>query len=203
MGRNGVWAFVVLSVLSLAAGCGRSGKTVTALPTHVPQPTLSLEPATTLDSGATGPTPVCPPARGEGTISPAVSIYSITFVVNGLEQVVRAGDTLQALPGDEMKVKEITICAEAFSGNSGEVCVDFAPVDSSGQEFTSEHGGTHMVRLIPGFMTLPGPGHTWTIGENWRQISAVLNHWPPEDTEDLDCSNRRCEHDDRIIIGLR
>ncbi len=203
MRRSGVWILVVLPVLSLAAGCSRSSETVTALPTQVPQPTVSLEPTATLNSGATRATPVCPPARGEGTIPPAVSIYSITFVVNGLEQVVRAGDRLQASPGNEMEVKEITICAEGFSGNSGEVCADFAPVDQSGQELTSEHGGTHIIRTLPGFMTISGPSHTWIIGENWRQISAVLNHWPPEDTEDLDCGNRRCEHDDRIIIELR
>ena len=200
MRRNGVWVLVVWSLLSLAAGCSRSDETVTAPPTHMPQPTAPLEPIAMPDSGMNGATPVCPPARGEGTVSPAVSIYSITFVVNGLEQEVRAGDTLQALPGDELEVKEIAICTGAFSGNSGEVCVDFAPVDQSGEEIMSEHEGTHMVRMIAGFITISGPSHTWTIGENWQQIAAVLNHWPPEDTEDLSCGNRRCEHDDRIII---
>jgi hypothetical protein len=203
MRRSKVWVLVTLSVLSLAAGCGRSDEITTAPPAPMPQPAVSPEPTATLDSGTTGPAPVCPPARGEGTVSPAVSIYSITFVVNGLEQVVRAGDTLQAVAGDDLEVREISICADAFSGNGGEVCVDFAPVDPGGQEMMSEHGGTHMVRMMPGFVTLPGPGQPWTVGENWRSISAVLNHWPPGETADVGCGNRRCEHDDQIIIGLR
>jgi hypothetical protein len=67
----------------------------------------------------------------------------------------------------------------------------------------SAHAGTHLVRMIPGFMTISGPSDTWSVGEDWRRISAVLNHWPLQDTEDPDCSNRRCERDDRIIIEFR
>ena len=203
MKMHRIWIFVALSVLLIAVGCSRSDETMTALPTHMPQNNVSPEPSATLESVASYSTPVCPPARGEGTISPAVSIYSITFVVNGLEQTVRAGDMLEALSGDKMSVREITICSEAFSGNGGEVCVDFAPIDQSGKEIVSDHGGTHMVQMISGFMIISGPSHTWIIDENWRDISAVLNHWPPEDTDDLDCSNGRCEHDDRIIIEFR
>ena len=201
--RKGVWAFLVLTVLSLVAGCSGSDGTATALPNPMPESTASLGPTAMPDSATHEPTPVCPPAGGEGTIPPAVSIYSITFVVNGLEQVVRAGDTLQASPGDKVQAREITICAGAFSGNGGEICVDIAPVDQDGQEIMSEHEGTHMIRTNPGFLTISGPSHTWTVGRNWRQISAVLNHWPPEDTEDLSCGNGRCEHDDRILFRLR
>lgn len=201
--RNGAWALVALCMLSLTAGCGRRDATVTALPTHMPQPTDSQEAAATLDSASIDPTPVCPPASGEGMIPPAVSIYSITFVVNGLEQVVRGGDALQASPGDEVQVREVTICAGPFSGNGGEACVDFAPADTSGQEIVSEHSGTHAVRVTPGFISISVPSHTWTIDEDWRHISAVLNHWPAEDTEDLDCGGGRCERDDRIIVGFR
>jgi hypothetical protein len=86
--RNGVWVLVALSVLSLAAGCGRSDETEKAPPTDIPQPIDSSESIATLDSGTIDPALICPPARGEGTISPAVSIYSITFVVNDFEQVV-------------------------------------------------------------------------------------------------------------------
>jgi len=185
--RSGFWVLVVLSAFSLAAGCGRSGGTVTA-------PLISE----TIDS-----TPVCPPARGEGTVSPAISIYSITFVVNGLEQVVRGEDTLQALPGDKVQVSEVTICTGSFPGNGGEACVDFAPAGQSGQEIVSEHGGTHLVQVTAGFISIPGPSQTWSVGENWRHISAVLNHWPPEETKDLACSEGRCERDDRVVIGLR
>jgi hypothetical protein len=119
MRRNGVWVIVVLSMLSLTTNCSSNGETVTALQTQIPQPTVSLELTETLVPGTSIPTPFCPPARGEGTISPAISIYSITFVVNGLEQVVGDGDTLQASPGDEIEVKEIIICSEDFLGNSG------------------------------------------------------------------------------------
>ncbi len=201
--RSRVWVFVALSLLSLAAGCKRSDESVTAPPAYKTQTADSLESAATPDSGIIDPAPVCPSARGEGTISPAVSIYSITFVVNGLEQVVREDDSLQALPGDEVQVREVTICTGSFSGNGGEACVDFAPVDLSGQEISSEHSGTHAVQVSPGFVSISGPGHTWTISENWGHISAVLNHWPPEDTEDLGCGSGRCERDDRIIVGLR
>jgi hypothetical protein len=137
-----------------------------------------------------------------GTISPAISIYSIVFIVNGLEQVVRDGDMLQALPGEEVQVREVTICVGSFSGNGGEACVDFAPVTRGGQEIVSEHIGTHTVRVAPGFMSISGPDHGWAIGENWKHISVVLNHWPPGGTEDLGCGSGRCERDDRIIIGF-
>ena len=50
------------------------------------------------------PTPVCPLATGEGMISPALSFYSITFVVNGVEKVVAGDDALQISPGDEVWV---------------------------------------------------------------------------------------------------
>lgn len=206
----------MMIVLTLVAGCGRAKPTETAvLPTDttvseaapasvpLPQPTDSLEPTATLDSGTIYPTPVCPPARGEGTISPAVSIYSITFLVNGLEQLVRNDDTLQASPGDKVQVGKVVTCTGPFSGNGGEACVDLAPAEQSGQEVMSEHSGTHTVPVTPGFTSISLPSHTWTIGENWRQFSAVLNHWPPEDTEDLGCGGGRCERDDRMIVGFR
>jgi hypothetical protein len=200
--KNGVCVLVALWV-SLVAGCGRGGATAPARPTHTAQPTQPLELTATPGLATVGSTPACPPADGEGTIPPAVSIHSIAFVVNGVEQVVRHGHVLQALPGDEIQVREVTMCAGSFSGNGGEVCVDFAPVTQSGQEIGSEHGGTHTVRVTSGFMSISGPDHRWTIGENWDYISAVLNHWPPEGTEDLDCGSGRCERDDRMIVGFR
>lgn len=201
--RHRVWVLVVLSAVSLAAGCVRRDETAMAPPTHLPRLADTPEPTATLASGTVDSTPVCPPAGGEGTVSPAVSIYSITFVVNGVEQVVRDGDTLQALPGEEMEVREVTICTGPFSGNGGEACVDVAPVDQSGHEIMSGHGGTHMARVTAGFVSIPGPSKTWTIDEGWKQISAVLNHWPPQDTGDLECGNGRCEHDDWAVVGFR
>ena len=201
--RAAVWVVAVWFVLSLVAACSGDGATATALPTPMPQTTSALEAASTPALATISAIPACPPAGGEGTVPPAVSISSITFVVNGLEQVVRGGDTLQALPGDQVQVREVTICVGPFPGNGGEACVDFAPTDQSGEEIVSEHRGTHMVRVTPGFISISGPSDTWTIDETWRHIWAVLNHWPPEGTEDLGCGSGRCERDDRIIVGFR
>lgn len=203
--RRKIWVLVALFVplLLLATGFDRSDETASTSLTQVSQLAETLEPPEKLASERTDSTRVCPPAEGKGTISPAVSIYSITFVVNGAEQLVYDGDTLQAIVGDEIEIKEAVICAGSFSGSGGEACVDLAPVDRSGQEIMSEHAGTHMVPVITGFTVIPGPSHKWTLDESWVRISAVLNHWTPEETEDIDCANRRCEHDDWAIIELR
>lgn len=201
--KCGVSVLVAVFVLLCAAGCSRGSAAATELPTRTSQSTDPLRPTPPLDSGTSGDAPVCPPARGEGTISPAVSIYSISFLVNGLEQVVRGDDTLQALPGDEVQVGGVTICVGSYSGDGGDACVDLVPVDQSGQELVSEHTGTHTVQVTPGFTRISGPGGTWTIGENWTGIAAVLNHWPLEETEDLDCGGGRCERDDRLVVALR
>jgi len=47
----------------------------------------------------------CPPARGVGAISPAISISSMTLVVNGVERTVRGDDTLRASPGDRLIIE--------------------------------------------------------------------------------------------------
>lgn len=199
--KYGFCVLVALCVFSLLAGC-RSGVIATTLPIH-PQVTVTLEPAAMSNQMIVGSTPTCPPARGEGTVSPAISIDSIVFVVNGIEQVVREGDLLQALPGEEVQVDEVTICVGSFSGDGGEACVDLAPVTPSGQEIVSEHIGTHTVKVAPGFMSISGPDQNWIIGENWEHVSVVLNHWPPDNTEDRGCGGGRCEHDDRIIVRFR
>ncbi len=200
---NNIWVHSVFFVFLLAADSSRSIEIVTAIPIQAQQPIDTLESKETLNSEMIDSMPVCPPAEGEGTISPAVSIYSITFVVNGAEQVVYDGDTLDTIVGDEIKIREAVICSGSFSGSGGEACVDLAPVDRNGQEIMSEHAGTHMVPVITGFTTIPGPSHKWILAESWVRISAVLNHWTQEETEDVDCANRRCEHDDWAIIELR
>ena len=96
------------------------------------------------------------------------------------------------------------ICVGLFSGDGGDICADFVPVDlSQEKEIFSEHAGTHMVEIKPGYITINGPNHTWTYKENWGQISAVLNHWPQQKTQDNSCANNLCEHDDWAIIHLR
>jgi hypothetical protein len=203
--RRKIWILVAFFVplLLLAADFDTSDGTATTSLIQVSELADTQEPTETFVSEKNDSTPLCPPADGEGTIFPAISIYSITFVVNGAEQVVYESDTLEATVGDEIKIKEAVICVGSFSGNGGEACVDLAPVDQSGQMIMSEHAGTHMVPVITGFTAIPGPSHTWTLEEKWMRISAVLNHWTLEETEDIDCANRRCEHDDWAIIELR
>ena len=198
-----VRVLVAFLLFFLAVSCSSSGGPAVPPPTNTSQPTASQEPLAEPDLAPEDPPPVCPPARGEGTVSPAVSLYSIAFVVNGVEQDVRSRDSLLAQPGDEVQVREVTICAQSFSSNPGETCVDFAPVTRSGQEVASEHIGTHMIRVITGFFSIPGPNEKWTIDQDWGYISAVVNHWPPEDTKDLGCASGRCEHDDRLDIEFQ
>jgi hypothetical protein len=193
---------VALFVLSLAIGCRGMGEGATAPVTNALSHSESAELPTTWGIETPGTAPACPPARGGGTVSPALSIYSVTFVVNGAERVVRAGETLPAWPGDGVQVLEATICTGSFAGPGGEACVDLQPEDGSKASITSQHLGTHTARVAPGFTSIRGPGDKWIISEDWRRVSVVLNHWPAQETEDLDCANGGCERDDRITIGL-
>ncbi len=195
-----VWVLAALLALSLAAGCERSGEIDTTLLTQTIQPADTPEPTAIPDIGNVDPAPVCPTARGVGTVSPAVSIYSITFLVNGIEQVVLENNVLQAEPGDQVQIREVIICAGSFSGDGGQACVDFAPTDENGQEIMSEHKGTDTVPVTPGQISISGLNFTWTVGENWSGFYAVLNHWPPVATQDLGCASGRCERDDWLIV---
>jgi len=192
-----------LPLLLLAVIFNSSDETAATSLNQVSQLVAAQEQEEILVSERTDSMTACPPAEGGGSISPAISIYSIAFVVNGAEQVVYDGDTLEAIFGDRIEIKEAVICTGSFSGSGGEACVDLAPVDRSGQEILSEHAGTHMVPVISGFTTIPGPSHTWILSESWARFSVVLNHWTHEETEDVECANRRCEHDDWAIIELR
>ena len=195
--KNLMCLLVVSVAFSLVIGCDGNGAPTAPLPTRTPQPANTPAPMQTTSMSA------CPPANAEGTVPPAIAICSITFTVNGLEQVMRDGDTLQASRGDEVQVKEMAICAEPFSGNGGEACVDFVPVDHNGQEIVSERRGTHAKKITSGCKSVPGPDGMWTIGENWRHISVVVNHWPPGGTDDSSCAGGLCERDDRVTVGLR
>lgn len=187
----------VFAAFSLVGGCDGSSAPATPPPARTAQATATPVPT------ATSPTSACPPTSSEGTVPPAIAIYSITFIVNGLEQVVRGDDMLQASSGDAVQVREVTICVEPFSGNGGEACVEFTPIDQNGQEMVSEGNGTHMKRVTPGLISIPGPNNSWTIGENWRLISAVLNHWPPDGSNDPSCGGGLCEHDDQVVISIQ
>ena len=110
---------------------------------------------------------------------------------------------LQAVPGDEVQIREVIICASPFSGDGGQACVDFAPTDENGQEIKSEHKGTDTVPVTPGPISISGLNFTWTVGENWSGFYAVLNHWPPVETQDLGCANGLCERDDWLFIKFQ
>jgi len=149
------------------------------------------------------PMPTCPPADGEGTVPPAVAIYSIIFVVNDVEQVVRDDDALQASSGDSVWVREVTTCVKPFEGSGGQVYVEFDPVDQNGQIIKPEVRDTQSVGVTSGFTSIPGPDYTWNIGDNWRHISVVSVHYPPGGgTQDPDCEDGACEVDDRVIVRI-
>jgi hypothetical protein len=195
-------ALRALTIAVLLAGCGAEPWAPAPAPTVIPPATYSPMVATTPfhpDSA----TPICPPADGDGTVPPAISIYSITFLVNGAEQVLLDGDDLEALPGDRVEVREAVICSAPFSGDGGEACVDLVPVGQSGEEIASEHAGSHLVQAMPGTTTLPGPERVWTVSESWRGFSAVVNHWPGVETLDLGCASGDCERDDRMSVPIR
>lgn len=146
--------------------------------------------------------PTCPPPDGIGTVSPDISIASLTITVNDVTQLVRDGDSLQATPGDELRVDDVTICVGSFSGDGGVACVDIVPTTTDGLEVSSKHQGSHMFALSAGVMTISNLDLGWTVGENWEGLSVVLNHWAPTSTEDLGCSSGACERDDWMKIAF-
>jgi len=187
-------------MISLMVGCKGSDVKEASIIHRIPPATDSPIPLSNPDSVPNDPVSVCPESNGVGTIPPAISIHSITFLVNGLEQIVFTGDRLQASAGDQVQVTAATICAGTYSGNGGEACVDLTPIDRSGQEITPEHKGSHMVRAPAGLITISNIELSWIVDENWNGFAAVVNHWPTEKTQDLACAAGRCERDDRIII---
>ena len=151
-----------------------------------------------------GGTVTCPSADAEGTVSPAVAVSSITFVVNGVEQVVDDFGSLQVSSGEQVEVKEVTICVDPFGGKGGQVYVEFDPVDTDGAIIEPEVKGTRGVPVTAGFTTIPGPYYTWTIGDNWRHISVVTVHYPPGGgTQNPNCEGGACEVDDRVIVPIQ
>jgi len=162
------------------------------------------------DQGASPPTSLeitvkvsCPQTRAEGTVSPAVAISSITFVVDGAEQTVDDSGSLKASPGNLVEVKEVTICVDSFEGRGGQVYIEFDPVDTDGETVVSEIKGTRAVGVTSGFASVPGPGVPWTIGD-WRQLSVVTVHYPPGGgTQNPDCEGGLCEVDDRVIVPIQ
>lgn len=200
------YVLAALIALILFVGCGSKNGTAVPQQTDQPQPADPREsPASpaTPDLVTDESSPVCRQANGEGTIAPAISIFSIAFVVNGVEQVVLVGEGLTAQPGDEVQVREVTVCADTVSDAGGKVCVDFAPVTYDGRKVVSENIGTHTTRVRAGFFNIPGPKNHWIIDKEWMNISGVVNHWPTRITTDKGCGSGRCEHDDWIDIEFQ
>lgn len=185
----GVRLAAILALAVLTVGCGGDSAVSTS---------TTMASATTW---WTAPTLTCPAADGVGSVHPAISVYSVTFVINGLEQIVRDGGTLEAVSGDEVLVAEVGICANEVGGRRGEVCVDIAPLDRNGEEIRSQAGGTHLQPAPADFATVPGPPTVWTIGEGWRGFTVVVNHWV-EGGSDAGCAEGRCERDDYMRIPL-
>jgi hypothetical protein len=184
----------VLLLGLLMASCGEVAATATPMPTRTPRPTSTRAPA---------PTPsACSPANGTGTTPPHVALFSITFLVNGLEQIVRPGDSLSASSGDVVLIPKVAACADPFVGGGGDVCVELAPLDSNRQALAGHGLGTHMMPITSGVIAIPGPRDRWIVGEDWRQISVVVNHWPLGGSSDPNCGEGRCEHDDQVLIPL-
>lgn len=200
--RRHIWLLVLLAILFITTGCDLSNKPETELLSQQPLPDSTMTTAT-LGTMPIDPFPDCPSAEGFGTISPSISIFSITFLVNGIEQTVYENDVFQIDAGEEVQIKDVAICVNPFQGNGGQACVDFAPADQSGQEVVSEHKGTHLVDVTPGIIFMSDLDYAWDIQEGWSGILAVLNHWAPEKTQDLDCADGLCERDDQIFVGFR
>lgn len=180
-------AILVLVVLTVGCGGGNAASTSTTV--------------TATTAWTTAPTSGCPAADGVGSVPPAVSIYAITFLVNGREEVIKDGETLQASSGDEVLVAEVEICANEVGGGRGQVCVDIAPLGRDGEEIRSQAGGTHLQPVPSGFATVLGPPTLWTIGEGWQGFTVVVNHWVEGGT-DAGCAEGGCERDDYMQIPL-
>lgn len=191
---------VLLTALSVSCRPGLMDATSSALS---PSQSADAQQAQLLDASTASSTPACSPTSGEGTVAPAITIHSITFLVDGAELTLADGDVLPAVPGSEVRVVEVMICVGDFATNSGEACVDFAPTKESGEEVSAEHAGTHLVPLSPGLITVPGPDHSWSIAEDWVGMAAVVNHWPGMATEDDACAQGQCERDHQLILPIR
>jgi hypothetical protein len=155
------------------------------------------------DSASVVSGPGCPPARGVGTIAPAITIRSMTVAVNGVERTVSGDDTLRVSAGDVIRLRAAAICVEPFSGDGGNFCVDISPTDRNGAAIFSEHKGTHMMPVEPGVVEISGLEFEWTVGDDWKNLTAVVNHWTPGKSRDLECADGLCERDDRVIIEFR
>lgn len=121
--------------------------------------------------------------------------------MNGVEQIVRDGNSLRASVGDQVQARKVTICVGPFTGAGGNVYVEFDPVDTGGQVIASEVRGTRTVGVTPGFTTIPGPDVAWT-SSNWRHISVVTVHYPRGRTQNPNCEGGLCEVDDRVIVPV-
>jgi len=184
--------------------------TATPTPTHSPTPSPTPTDTPTPTPTQTPPPPLprtCSPADAEGIIAPAIAIESVTFLVNGVDRVIRDGDSLRASTGDQVQVKQAVVCVHPFNGAGGFVHVELVPVafdqnKGRNEEIPSEYIATAARVVAAGTITLPGSDRGWTLG-NWHHITAVVVHYPPGGTQDSTCGPNECERDDRMIVLLQ
>jgi len=144
--------------------------------------------------------PVCPPAGAGGTIAPAIALYSVTFVVNGVDQIVDdSNNSLRVYKNAQMTVKEVTICVAPFEGPGGMFYVEFQPYNTEDQLIDPVRGSP-LLDAESGFTSIPGPDCTWVISDDWQKISILSTHFPPGGTQNPYCQERACEFDDRLEV---
>lgn len=146
--------------------------------------------------------PACPPAGAGGTIAPAIALYSVTFVVNGVDQIVDDSDnSLQVSKNNQVTVKEVTICVAPFEGSGGTFYVEFQPYNIEDQLIDDRVVLPHQ-DTASGFISIPGLDYTWAIGDDWQKISVLSIHFPPGGTQNPDCAKGTCEVDDRLVVEV-
>jgi len=144
--------------------------------------------------------PACPPAGPGGTKAPDITLHSITFVVDGVDQII--DDThhaLQLSKNSKMTIKEAVICVPPFENAGGRFSVEFEPYDPNHRLIDPQSSSPQ--DTVSGFTTIPGPNHTWTIAD-WQKISVLSYHFPPGGTQNANCQNSTCEIDDRLKVNL-
>jgi hypothetical protein len=144
--------------------------------------------------------PACPPAGAGGTIAPAIALYSVTFAVNGVKQIVDdSNSSLQMYKNARVTVKEVTICVAPFEGPGGTFYVEFQPYNTEDQLIDLVRGSS-LWDAESGLKSIAGPDYAWVIGDDWQKISVLSTHFPPGGTQNPYCQERACEFDDCLEV---
>ena len=123
--------------------------------------------------------PACPQAAG-GRIAPDIALYSVTFIVNGIEQFVdNVNNSLRVPESDQMTVvvKEVMVCTTPFEGGGGTFYVEFRPYNAEGPLWNLVEGSP-LSDAASRLVSVPGPAYTWAIDNDWQEISILSVHYP-------------------------